>query len=91
MTEKLSTVFKLHAVEYRHCSTPLCATKKLKDNKSPSKDGIMADMLRAGGEETVQRMLQMCNQLRESGGVPKNGSLADTCFLFLANYAAKRT
>ena len=28
MTEKLSTVFKLHAVEYRHCSTPLCATKK---------------------------------------------------------------
>ena len=54
------------------------AIQMLKNNKSPGMDGITSEMLKVGGEETVQWMCQLCNQVWNSGVVPedwKNGTV----------------
>ena len=46
------------------------ATATLKTNKSPGKDGITAEMMKAGGEAIVQWMCGLCNQIWDCGIVP---------------------
>ena len=48
------------------------AIKRLKNGKSAGIDGIQAELLKHGGEETARKILQLCNRIWETGEVPRD-------------------
>ena len=48
------------------------AIKRLKNGKSAGIDGIQAELLKHGGEETTKKILQLCNRIWETGEVPRD-------------------
>ena len=51
------------------------AIKMSKNNKSPGTDGISVKMLKVGGDEAVQWLWQICNQVWTSGIAPRTGKM----------------
>ena len=47
------------------------AIKNLKKRKSPGEDGIMGEMITAGGEELHKEIHQICNQIWREGKIPE--------------------
>ena len=46
--------------------------RKMKNGKSAGIDGIQAELLKNGGEEVVNRLAQLCNQVWSEGEVPRD-------------------
>jgi hypothetical protein len=46
------------------------AIRTLKKNKSPGSDGIIAEMLQAGGEKLVHQIHKLCNKAWDEGTIP---------------------
>jgi hypothetical protein len=48
------------------------AIKRLKNGKSAGIDGIQAELLKHGGDETTEKIQQLCNRIWETGEVPRD-------------------
>src|SRR6218665_976495 len=46
----------------------------LKKNKSPGTDGVVGEMIKAGGDEMIQAIHEICKQVGQEGTVPKGWS-----------------
>ena len=50
------------------------AIRSLKCHKSPSSDGITAEMLQGGGEQLARQIHQLCNKAWHEGTIPEEWS-----------------